>query len=107
MTLKDLQSKVKQFVNENELDSPPEFRALDLVSEIGEIAKEILKMTDYGNKPLRKNKEVKSELGDALFSLIVLANKLQVDLEEALGLVLKKYQQRLGKGSASSEVDGK
>ena len=62
-------------------------------------------MTNYGSKPLKKNKEIKSELGDVLYSLIVLANKLNINLEEALNLVLDKYKKRLKKGSAGSEVE--
>ena len=105
MNLNELQIKVNKFVKENNLDSPTEFRVLDLVSEMGEVSKEILKMTDYGTKPLEKNNEIKSELGDVLYSLITVANKLNINLEEALELVLQKYKKRLKKGSAGSEVE--
>ncbi|MFH1971702.1 MAG: MazG-like family protein [Patescibacteria group bacterium] len=107
MNLQRIQEKVQEFAKKNKLDSPPEFRVLDLVSEIGEVSKEVLKMTNYGTKPLQKNNEVKSELGDVLYSLITLANKLDINLEEALDLVLEKYQKRLKKGSAGSEVEEK
>lgn len=107
MDLKTLQQKIKDFVNKNNLDSPTEFRVLDLVSETGEVAKEILKMTNYGNAELKINDEVKLELGDTLYSLIVVANKLDVNLDEALNLVLQKYEKRLSKGSAGSESDKK
>ena len=105
MDLKDLQKEIKKFTEKNNLDSPAEFRVLDLVSEIGEVPKEILKMTDYGTKPLKKNSEIDSELGDTLYSLIVVANKLDIDLEVALKKVLEKYSSRLKKGSAGSEVE--
>ena len=75
-------------------------RILDLVSEIGEVSKEVLKMTDYGQKPPEPRAETKSELGDVFFSLIVAANLLNIDLEEALEEVLKKYSQRLDKGDS-------
>ena len=107
MDLKNLQAKVKEFVNKNNLDSPTEFRVLDLVSETGEVAKEILKMTNYGNSDLKINEDVKLELGDVLYSLIVVSNKLNVDLDESLQLVLQKYEKRLSKGSAGSESDKK
>lgn len=105
MNLSELQNEIQRFVEEHKLDSPAEFRVLDLVSEVGEVSKEILKMTGYGTKPLQKNEEVKSELGDVLYSLIVVANKLNVDLNKALNLVLQKYKKRLEKGSAGSEVE--
>ncbi|MBD3281378.1 nucleotide pyrophosphohydrolase [Candidatus Uhrbacteria bacterium] len=103
--MKDLQKRVAQFVADNGMDTKPEFRALDLVSEVGEVAKEILKMTDYGRAAAKPREEIKSELGDVLFALTALADSLDVDLEEALEMVLGKYTKRLEKGSAGSESD--
>ncbi len=94
---KDLQSKVANFVKQNNWDSPVESRVLDLVSEAGEVAKEILKITNYGKKPVVKNKNLALELGDTFYSLIVIANKFDINLEDALDLVIKKYQKRLKK----------
>lgn len=107
MNLEQLQEKIKEFTEKNNLDSKSEIRFIDLVSEIGEVGKEILKSTDYGKNPLNKSNELELELGDALYSLIVLANKLDINLDEALNLVLNKYKQRLLKGSAGSEVENK
>ncbi len=103
--MKDLQKRVAQFIADNEMASKPEFRALDLASEVGEVAKEILKMTDYGKAEARPRDEVKGELGDVLFALIALADSLDVDLEDALEMVLAKYASRLKKGSAGSESE--
>ena len=75
------------------------------MSELGEVAKEILKMSDYGRKPLKYKEEIKSELGDLLYSIITIANSFDVNLEEALKMVLEKYKKRLKKGSAGSEND--
>ncbi|MFQ6009597.1 MAG: MazG nucleotide pyrophosphohydrolase domain-containing protein [Candidatus Aenigmatarchaeota archaeon] len=94
-----MQEKVKRFVEENKLQMSPEHAALDLISELGEVAKEILKATDYGRHPPKKREEIKSELGDALYSLINLANTLNVDIEEALELAMEKYKKRIQKGS--------
>ena len=103
--MKQIQEKVKKFYEKNNLKAPPEHRLLDLFSELGEVAKELLKMTNYGKKTIKVNKEIKSELGDAFYSLIVLANYFNVDLEEALNIVLEKYQSRLPKGSPGSETE--
>jgi len=103
--MKELQQRVKKFCEENKLDSPPEHRILDLVSEIGEVAKEILKMSDYGRKKPEYREEIRGELGDALYSLINVANYFDVDLKEAMELVLKKYEERLKRGSAGSGND--
>lgn len=103
--MKDTQQKIKEFCEKNNIDSPVEHRTLDLVSEVGEVAKEVLKMSDYGSKEPKFKEELKSELGDVLFALNVLANKLDVDLDEALDEVLEKYEKRLKKGSIGSEKD--
>jgi len=104
--MKKIQAKVKNFCQKHNLNSSLEHRILDLVSEVGEVSKEVLKMTDYGRKSPEPRKETKSELGDVLFSLVVTANLLDIDLEEALEEVVEKYSRRLDKGgSADSEND--
>ena len=99
------QQHVSLFLEKNDLACPAQFRALDLVSEVGEVAKEILKMTNYGTREPEPRAEIKNEIGDVYFSLLVLAESLHIDLEEALRLTLEKYDKRLQKGSAGSEVD--
>jgi len=103
--MKEIQARIKKFCEENNMQSPAEHRVLDTMSELGEVAKEVLKMSDYGRKPSVYREELKSELGDVLYSLITIANTFDVDLEEALEMVLEKYEKRLGKGSAGSEVE--
>ena len=103
--MKKIQQKIKDFCKKHNLESSPEHRILDTMSELGEVAKEVLKMTDYGRKKAEYREEIKPELGDLLFSLITIANSFDVDLEEALNMVLEKYEKRLQKGSAGSEKD--
>jgi len=103
--VKELQEKIKKFCKEHNLDSLAEHRVLDTMSELSEVAKEILKMGDYGRKPLEYREELKSKLGDLLYSIITIANSFDIDLEEALNMVLEKYERRLEKGSAGSEND--
>lgn len=94
MDLSQLQAQIQKFVDDNNWDSPPEHRVLDLVSEAGEVAKEVLTITKYGKEPVTKSENLTQELGDTLYSLIVVANKFNVSLEEALSLVLIKYKNR-------------
>lgn len=101
--MKELQQKVRGFCKEHNLESPPEHRVLDTMSELGEVAKEVLKMSDYGRKQIETNENIESELGDVLYSLVTIANYFDVDLEEALNMALEKYEKRLEKGSAGSE----
>ena len=101
--MKDIQKKVKLFCEKNELNSPIEHRVLDTMSELGEVAKEILKMSDYGDRPVKYNNNLKMELGDVLYSIITIANVFDIDLDEALNEVIRKYEQRMLKGSPSSD----
>jgi NTP pyrophosphatase (non-canonical NTP hydrolase) len=103
--MKKIQDKIKNFCIENNLNCSVESRMLDLVSEVGEVSKEILLANDYGKTTLEKNNNIESELGDVFFSLIVLSNTLDVDLEKVLDMVLEKYEKRLINGSIGSESD--
>jgi len=101
--MKELQEKVKEFCEIHKLHCPLEFRFLDLVSELGEVAKEIIKSTNYGKAEFKFREEIKSELGDLFFSLVVIANQLNINLEDALNMVLEKYEKRIReRGTASS-----
>ncbi len=100
-----LQKKVFNFCKKHNLESSPEHQVLDAMSELGEVAKEILKMSNYGKKPIKYREELKLEIGDLFYSLITIANSFNVDLEEALEMVLAKYEKRLKEGSAGSEND--
>lgn len=94
MDLKVYQEKVKCFVEKNNINSSIEVRLIDLYSEIGEFSKEVLKGNSYGKKSFEQTKESKNELGDVFFSLICVANLLDVDLGEALESVIDKYIKR-------------
>ena len=48
------QQRVAAFAQQHNLLHEPATHALDLVSEVGEVAKEILKATDYGQRPLHR-----------------------------------------------------
>ncbi len=102
------QQKVKEFMNVHDLekDFTVRHRVLDLVSEVGEIAKEILKADSYGRDKMelaRVREDLELELGDTFFSLIALANDCKVDLLAALDKAMKKYEGRLKeKGSLDS-----
>lgn len=103
MDLRTLQHNVDLFVKESGLEAPVQSRLLDLVSEVGELSKEVLKATNYGHEPFVPRREWADEVGDVLFSLICLSNSTEVNLEEALQGALDKYRQRLGfRGDAGS-----
>ena len=47
--MEDLQERILEFCKTHDLSTPAEFRLLDLLSELGEVSKEMLKETDYGS----------------------------------------------------------
>jgi NTP pyrophosphatase (non-canonical NTP hydrolase) len=103
MNLAEMQQQIADFVQKHKLNTTVEARVLDLVSEVGEVAKEVLKGNDYGKTDFSPTAEWSSELADAFFSLICIANSTGVDLDSALSSVLQKYEKRLAeKGDAGS-----
>lgn len=101
--MKDIQEKIKSFINKYNLESSTEIRFIDLVSEVGELGKELLKGNNYGKKDYCSTENLELEFGDVFFSLICVANGLNIDLQEALNEVLKKYEDRFSKkGNISS-----
>ena len=88
------QRTVASFVEEAGISAPVHARLLDLVSEVGELSKEVLEATDYGRNSFHPPDGWAGELGDALFALACLANDTGVNLEEALDAALDKYRER-------------
>jgi NTP pyrophosphatase (non-canonical NTP hydrolase) len=97
--VKDAQRRVAEFVHAHDLSAGVETRLLDLVAEMGELAKEGLKGTDYGSVTMLPDSEWSSEMGDMIYSLLALANETGVDLETALASALTKYRARIAERS--------
>ena len=93
----EFQEKVKKFMDKNNMNNPIENRMLDLVDEIGEVCKEINKMSSYGTKEPEFREEIIMELGDAFYSLITVANYYDIDLSNALNIAIEKYEKRIKK----------
>ena len=95
----DEQETVEAFLETHDLEAPPAYCLLDLVSELGAVAKDALESTEYGSDPasLEVNED---ELGDALFSLLALSASLEIDASDALVIALEKYEGRLESGSS-------
>jgi NTP pyrophosphatase (non-canonical NTP hydrolase) len=89
------QTRVRQFLTSYGLGHTPQTHALDLASEVGELAKALLEVSDYGRSAPIAATSLEEELGDVLFSLTALAESLDVDLEAALDRALAKYEARI------------
>ncbi|MUV57091.1 MazG nucleotide pyrophosphohydrolase domain-containing protein [Halogeometricum sp. CBA1124] len=95
----DRQQRVAAFLDAHELHAPPAYRLLDLAAEVGELAADATKSSEYGARPgdLQVNRD---ELGDALFCLYALADELDVDAGEALEESIAKYEARIDDAGA-------
>lgn len=93
--MKTLQNIVAQFAERHRLSNELNARLLDLSSEIGELCKEYNKITSYGQKPHRLNKNFELELGDVFFSLLLIADITGVNIEGALTKTIQKMEKRI------------
>ncbi len=94
----DDQRTVETFTMEHGLGGDASDWVHDLQSELGEVSKEILKTTEYGEHRIDDvefDEDMAREVGDLYFSLLGLANELGIDLGQALTTVLDKYENRL------------
>ena len=99
-----MQGKVAEMMEEFGLGQDPQLRMLDLTSEVGELAKEVLKATDYGAHSLVSTASLEEELGDCLFSLFCLSQALHFDGEAALDKVLEKYRRRFAEQGSIGHI---
>lgn len=100
-----MQNKVQTYVHANGLACGVQTRYMDLVSEIGELGKELVKGSDYGTKLFSQTDKTADEMGDCLFSLLALCCELGIDADTALDDALNKYEaRRAATGQISSRA---
>ncbi len=90
-----MQNDVLDFIFENKLTCGAKNRYIDVVSEVGELGKELLLSCEYMDKDITKTSKMEEEMGDVLFSLLALCCELSIDSKEALDKSLAKYKRRL------------
>ncbi len=93
--MNEFQNIVKDFVEKNKLEMTIEHNFLDLSSELGELAKEILKLRHMGVNDAESQRKMILEFGDVFYSLVNIANQMGIDLERALNFSLEKYEDRI------------
>ena len=87
--MRDLINKTLQWANDRNLldNTGPERQILKCMSELGEFSDEVLK----GNY-----EKMRMELGDVMVTLVLVANKCNLDLEECLSHAYEKISARKG-----------
>ncbi|MGV2938459.1 nucleotide pyrophosphohydrolase [Mesobacillus sp. LC4] len=94
--MKELQQEVDAYISQfKEGYFSPLALTARMTEELGELAREVNHF--YGEKPKKndeKEKTIEEELGDMLFVMICFANSLNIDLEEAHNMVMKKFNTR-------------
>ncbi|MEF8802083.1 MAG: MazG-like family protein [Halolamina sp.] len=88
------QRAVAEFLAARELHTDPAYRLLDLAAEVGEMAADATKSSEYGDTPEQLSVP-EDELGDALFALLAVADELDIDAGAALDASLGKYENRI------------
>lgn len=103
MHLRRLQAEVARWIEATpEGYWPPLANLARLVEEVGELARAL--NVQQGSKPLKAGEappRLEEELGDVLFTLLVLASQAGVDLEQSLALTLERYDRRTAPGTGS------
>ncbi|OGH44160.1 MAG: nucleotide pyrophosphohydrolase [Candidatus Levybacteria bacterium RIFCSPLOWO2_02_FULL_37_10] len=94
--MKKLQKQVDKWVSQykHSYFSPLEILAR-LVEEVGELARELShRFGSKKKKPTELPKEIGDEISDIIFTLICLANSLNIDLDKAFQKMMEKYDKR-------------
>ncbi|MDB4948750.1 MAG: MazG nucleotide pyrophosphohydrolase [Gemmatimonadetes bacterium] len=96
MNLRDVQQQVDAYISQfKEGYFPPLVNLARLTEEVGELARELNHR--YGpktKKPGEPDGDVALELADILFVVVVLANQMGIDLDEAVERTMTKYRVR-------------
>jgi NTP pyrophosphatase (non-canonical NTP hydrolase) len=96
MDLSAIQHEVDAYISQfKEGYFPPLVNLARLTEEVGELARELNhRFGPKTKKPDEAEGDVALELADVLFVVVVLANQLGIDLEEAVDRTLHKYRVR-------------
>ena len=94
--MKDYQKRVDRWISKHKLGyfKPLEILAR-LVEEVGELARELNhRFGPKKKKESEKQADLGDELADAIYTIICLANSLDIDLDKHLNRVLDKHDTR-------------
>ena len=94
-TIDELQKYVQKFIEERNWQNSPSEILVHIIEELGEVARNILHMKNYGGQHTSDKKtNMDEELADLLYLLLKMANECKINLAEAFSLKMKKNEQR-------------
>ena len=110
MNIQEIQTKLAKFAEERDWDQfhSPKNLVMALTSEVGELT-ELFQWLTEGQSSIKddssKTDEIQQEIADIFIYLLRLADKLDIDIEEAvrekIEINAKKYPIDLAKGNAT------
>ena len=110
MNIKEIQDKLAKFAEERDWDQfhSPKNLVMALTSEVGELNELFQWLTEEQSSmkdDIGKVEEIRKEIADIFIYLLRLADKLDIDIEEAIRekieINAKKYPIDLAKGNAT------
>ncbi|WP_257351780.1 nucleotide pyrophosphohydrolase [Pseudalkalibacillus decolorationis] len=95
-TMKEMQKEVDNYISQfKEGYFSPLSMLARMTEELGELSREV--NHHYGEKPKKSSEDestMEEELGDLFFVIICFANSLHINLDEALKIVMNKFNTR-------------
>jgi NTP pyrophosphatase (non-canonical NTP hydrolase) len=96
MQIREMQDRVDSYISQfKEGYFTPMTLVVRLTEELGELAREV--NHSHGEKPKKSDEpegSIALELGDMLFVIACLANRLEIDLESSFQDVMHKFETR-------------
>ena len=94
-TIRGMQDYVNNFVMERGWQTPASDILTHIVEELGEVARNVLHMKNYGGQHTSdKDINMDEELADLLYLLLKMSNECNVDLGKAFTLKMEKNAKR-------------
>ncbi len=101
----NLLEEVLYFLNKNEnfkMKGKMSSRILNITSEAGELAKEVLKSTNYGQGETVITRDLEGEYGDLLYSVLALGLENELNIPNILKDTIEKMEHRINKNGFGS-----
>lgn len=99
-TIKDIQKITKEWVNQKGFKWTSYAEYCHLVEEIGELGEALTvqhgeRQAGSGSQGHADHSDMDEEIGDVLFSTIVMANRYNIDIEKCFNNTIKRYDKKI------------